>query len=70
GNDSVINATTLQNQLALSNVTISTGSGGSQAGDITIAAPIVWASGSTLTLNAYHSIMVNANLFLTGSAGG
>ena len=69
GNDSVINVTTLQNQLALSNVTISTGSGGSQAGDITVAAPIVWGSGSTLTLNAYRSIAVNANIFVTGAGG-
>ncbi len=69
GNDSVINVTTLQNQLALSNVTISTGSGGTQAGDITVAAPIVWSSGSTLTLNAYRSIAVNANIFVTGAGG-
>jgi filamentous hemagglutinin family protein len=69
GDDSVINVATLQNQLALANVTISTGSGGSQAGDITVAAPIVWASGSTLTLNAYRSIAVNANVFITGAGG-
>ncbi|WP_170182160.1 MBG domain-containing protein [Phreatobacter stygius] len=69
GDNSVINAGTLQNQLALSNVTISTGSGGSQAGDITVAAPLVWSSGSVLTLSAYHSIAVNANLFITGAGG-
>ncbi|MCZ0738611.1 MBG domain-containing protein [Phreatobacter sp. AB_2022a] len=69
GDNSVINVATLQNQLALSNVTISTGSGGSQAGDITVAAPIVWDSGSTLTLSAYRSIAVNANIFITGPGG-
>ena len=69
GDNSVINVATLQNQLALSNVTISTGSSGSQAGDITVAAPIVWDSGSTLTLSAYRSIAVNANIFITGPGG-
>ncbi|BCG78600.1 MBG domain-containing protein [Mesorhizobium sp. 113-3-3] len=67
-NDSVINVTTLQNQLALANVTISTGSGGSQAGDITIAAPISW-SANTLTLSAYHSIVFNANATIGGVGG-
>ncbi|WP_322416071.1 MBG domain-containing protein [Mesorhizobium huakuii] len=67
-NDSVINVTTLQNQLALANVTISTGSGGSQAGDITIAAPIAW-SANTLTLSAYHSIVFNAGATIGGVGG-
>ncbi|GLQ76999.1 hypothetical protein GCM10007881_05150 [Mesorhizobium huakuii] len=67
-NDSVINVTTLQNQLALANVTISTGGGGSQAGDITIAAPIAW-SANTLTLSAYHSIVFNAGATIGGVGG-
>ncbi len=67
GNDSVINVTTLQNALAGANVTISTGSGGSQAGDITVAAPLTWSSGSTLTLDAYHSIAINAAMTITGA---
>ncbi len=67
-NDSVINVTTLQNLLATANVTISTGSGGSQAGDITIAAPISW-SANTLTLSAYHSIVFNAGATIGGIGG-
>ncbi|UVK50888.1 filamentous hemagglutinin N-terminal domain-containing protein [Mesorhizobium sp. AR02] len=67
-NDSVINVATLQNQLALANVTISTGSGGAQAGDITIAAPISW-SANTLTLSAYHSIVFNAGATIGGVGG-
>ncbi|MFC3325204.1 beta strand repeat-containing protein [Mesorhizobium cantuariense] len=66
--DSVINVTTLQNLLATANVTISTGSGGSQAGDITIAAPISW-NANTLTLNAYHSIVFNAGATIGGVGG-
>ncbi|WP_210161632.1 S-layer family protein, partial [Rhodopseudomonas sp. B29] len=61
-NDSVLNVTTLQNALANANVTVTTGSGGSQAGNITVAAPVTWTSGSALTLSAYGNIAVNANL--------
>lgn len=75
GNDSVINATTLQNALATANVTVTTGGAGSpgtQAGDITVAAPVTWGTGAggartTLTLSAYRSIAVNANLTVSGS---
>ncbi|TPJ74609.1 MBG domain-containing protein [Mesorhizobium sp. B2-7-1] len=67
-NDSVINVTTLQNLLATANVTISTGSGGSQAGDIIVAAPITWST-NTLTLDAYHSIVFNADATLGGVGG-
>ena len=67
-NDSVINVTTLQNLLATANVTISTGSGGSQAGDITVAAPISWNT-NTLTLSAYHSIVFNAGATIGGIGG-
>ncbi|NKJ39995.1 MBG domain-containing protein [Rhizobium sp. SG570] len=71
GNDSVINVNTLTNALATANVTVTTGgfgSAGSQAGDITVAAPIVWSSGSTLTLSAYRNIAVNAAITNTGGA--
>ncbi|WP_281058906.1 MBG domain-containing protein, partial [Mesorhizobium sp. M7A.F.Ca.CA.001.12.1.1] len=54
--------------LATANVTISTGSGGSQAGDITIAAPISWNT-NTLTLSASHSIVFNANATIGGGGG-
>ncbi|AJY45865.1 hypothetical protein TM49_09545 [Martelella endophytica] len=67
GNDSVINVATLQNALAGANVTVSTGAGGSQDGDITVADAVTWTSGSTLTLSAYRNIAVNANL--AGGAG-
>jgi len=59
--------TTLTNALATANVVVTTGSGGSQAGNITVANAVTWSSGSTLTLSAYGSIAVNANI--TGGAG-
>ncbi|WP_018388015.1 GLUG motif-containing protein [Ancylobacter sp. FA202] len=62
GDDSVLNVTTLTNALATANVVVTTGTGGSQAGTITVADAVSWSSGSTLTLSAYGSIAVNANL--------
>ena len=51
---SVLLWTDLQNALNVGNVTVATGTGGSQNGDITVAAPIPWGSTSTLTLSAYR----------------
>jgi len=69
GNDSVVNVTDLQNALASNNVTISTGTGGSQTGDITVAKDLTWSSSNTLTLDAYHDIKFNASMTITGSGG-
>lgn len=77
GNDSVINATTLQNALRTANVTVTTGgsgSAGTQAGDITVAAPLTWGTGTggsatVLTLSAYRSIMIGATVTVSGSGG-
>ena len=68
GDNSVINATTLLNALATANVTVSTGSSGSQAGNITVLAPLAWNSGSTLGLTAAGTIALNSAV--TAGAGG
>lgn len=68
GDNSVINVSTLQTALAMANVTVSTGAGGSQAGDIIVAAPITW-SANNLTLSAHRSIWINANLNASGTGG-
>jgi filamentous hemagglutinin family protein len=65
--NSVINTTTLQNALATANVTVDTGSTGTQAGTITVANAVTWSSGSTLTLDSASTINVNAPI--TGGAG-
>ncbi|HVU36590.1 MAG TPA: MBG domain-containing protein [Opitutaceae bacterium] len=57
-----LNVTTLENQLATSNVVLDTSS---SAGDITFNAPVTWG-GNTLTAKAGGSININANL--TGGA--
>ncbi|MEN7538773.1 filamentous hemagglutinin N-terminal domain-containing protein, partial [Aurantiacibacter flavus] len=64
GDDSVINVTTLQNALAMADVTVSTGSGGSQEGNITVADALTW-SDNVLTLDAVTDIDVNAAMTMT-----
>ncbi len=65
GNSSVINATTLVNALGTANVNVTTGSSGSQNGDITVSSALTWASGNTLTLNANRNIAINADITAT-----
>ncbi|MEI7607528.1 MAG: filamentous hemagglutinin N-terminal domain-containing protein, partial [Rhodospirillaceae bacterium] len=69
GADTTILASTLSTALNGGNsVVITTGSGGSSAGDITVNAPISWGTPSSLTLSAYHNVTVNASL--SNSGGG
>jgi filamentous hemagglutinin family protein len=68
GNSSVLSVTTLQNALASANVTVNTGGGGAQNGDITVANAVTWASGNALTLSSARDINVNANI--TSNGGG
>ncbi|WP_431859162.1 GLUG motif-containing protein [Azospirillum sp.] len=70
GNDSVLGVSTLTSALASANVTVSTGAGGSQAGNITVAAPVSWSADTVLTLAADGDIAVNAALTATGTAAG
>ncbi|MEG4218603.1 two-partner secretion domain-containing protein, partial [Microcoleus sp. Pol14C4] len=70
GATSTINNGTLQTQLGLGNVTISTAPGpvpGNQ-GDITVSAPISWTNSNSLTLNANNSILVNKNITANGGS--
>lgn len=70
GDDSVLNVGTLTTALGTANVTVSTGSGGSQEGNITVAAPVSWSANTTLTLQAAGNIAVNAAVTATGSSAG
>jgi filamentous hemagglutinin family protein len=70
--NSILSVTDLQNALANASVTVSTGgagSAGSDAGNITVANALTWASGSTLTLSAYHSIAIDAGITISGGGG-
>lgn len=64
-----LNVTTLQNQLALTNVTVDTTSALAGVGNITVQSSIAWASANSLTLKATGAgaITVNA-LDLAGAA--
>ncbi|MBI1275339.1 filamentous hemagglutinin N-terminal domain-containing protein, partial [bacterium] len=64
---SVLNVTTLQNQLALSNVTVTTASALLGNGDITVATPISWSSNFSLTLQANRDINVNQSISWSGN---
>lgn len=68
--DTVINATTLANALATTGVTVATGSGGGQAGDITVNTPVSWSADTTLALNAAGSIYANAPITVNGTGTG
>jgi hypothetical protein len=67
-NDSILNVMTLEDLLATSNVKVTTGSSGSQPGDITVASVLTW-SANTLTLDAYNSIYIDAPISAAGTAG-
>jgi hypothetical protein len=67
-NDSVLSTTTLTNALATANVVVTTGNGGTQAGNITVASPVAWSSGGRLTLSAYNNVVVNASISNAGGA--
>ncbi|MES2054940.1 MAG: GLUG motif-containing protein [Pseudomonadota bacterium] len=68
-NDSQIGATSITNALAAgTNVTITTGSTGAQAGNITVNSAISWSGNAGLTLNAANNIIVNAAITATGTA--
>ena len=65
-----VNTTTLDNALADNSVVISTGAAGgagSDAGNITVAAPVAWSSGASLTLTAANAIAVNAPITIGGA---
>jgi filamentous hemagglutinin family protein len=68
GDNSVLNAATLEAALSTGNVEVTTGGAGSlgsQAGNITVSAPIAWTN-NTLTLNAFGSIAIDKAI--TGSS--
>ncbi|MDE3046795.1 MAG: filamentous hemagglutinin N-terminal domain-containing protein, partial [Verrucomicrobiota bacterium] len=69
GNPAVINTTTLQNQLAMTQVTINTssGTGTGGTGNITISNPVTWSAANALTLVANGVIAVNASVTNTNN---
>lgn len=67
-NDSLLTVATLQTQLGVSMVTVSTANAaGGGAGRITVVNPVTWTSDTGLTLNADAGISINAAI--TGGNG-
>ncbi|MBI1275452.1 filamentous hemagglutinin N-terminal domain-containing protein, partial [bacterium] len=66
GMNTILNTTTLQNQLALSNVIVTTVSGGGGVGDINVDNGFTWSS-HTLQLIADHDIILNTNITYSGA---
>ena len=67
--DTVVNAGDLVKALQTTNVIVQTGIGardgkdngnGNSLGDITVAAQVLWSTATTLTLSAFHNIVVNS----------
>lgn len=69
GDDSVLNAVTLEAALQTASVKITTGSTGAQSGDIAVLAPLSWSGSHTLTLDAFHSVIIGANISIAGGGG-
>src|SRR6185312_8201163 len=66
-----ISGATLSNQLASSNITLSSTSGKvSGNGDLFVDDAVSWSANTTLTLNAVRNIQVNSNITATGSTAG
>jgi hypothetical protein len=67
----VLNINDLENALAAGNVEVTTGngSGGSDKGNLHVDAAATWVSGSQLTLDAYHSIIMDQPLVDAGAGG-
>jgi hypothetical protein len=61
GDNANLNITDLLNALALSNVKVTSGTTGSQTGDITVQTAVNW-SANTLSLFAHHSVILTASM--------
>lgn len=62
-----LNTTDLANQLALSNVVVTTSGGGPEVGNISLIDPVTWLSANSLTLQADNDISITADVNGGGS---
>ena len=66
--DSTLSVTTLESALSSADVVVSTGSEGTQEGNITVASEVSWSADTRLTLNAENNIYINADITATGES--
>ncbi len=69
GDNSIFNAATLEGDLIGTSITITTGAGGGQPGDIIVASPLLWSSTQRLSLDAANAIYIDASIAITGGGG-
>ena len=62
---SFLSAQTLESELLLGNVTVSTASSAAAAGSITVNSPLTWANANSLILAANQSVTLNAPITAT-----
>jgi hypothetical protein len=65
----VLNIGDVESSLASGNLTITTTGGGVEATDIRIDTALTWSSASTLSLDAYESVVVNRPIAISGVGG-
>ncbi len=62
----IINATTINTQLGLGDLTIQTNGAGAEPGNIIVNSAITWNSNNTLNFDAHNSIILNASITANG----
>ncbi len=67
--DAVLNTNDLQTTLASGSLSVLTTNGSVQANDIAVTATFSWTTANTITLDAFHSIMVTATVKDDGAGG-
>ncbi|HSW94465.1 MAG TPA: hypothetical protein VLJ15_08975 [Gammaproteobacteria bacterium] len=66
--NSILTVADLEAALGTASIIVQTvNTGGSQAGDITVADPIYWNNSNSLTLDAWHSVTINASISNTST---
>ncbi len=69
GNNAIVDVSNLVTALGTANIIVTTGSTGSQAGDITVANSINWSSANSLTLSAYRNIIISPATTISNTVG-
>lgn len=68
--DSVLSISALLRALEVANVTVATGSDGTQEGNLTVATNINWDGSNSLTLSAHGSLNVNNDVTIANTGSG
>lgn len=64
----VITTASIKNALATNDVSVTTGLGGTDAGNITVASSLIWTGNNSLDLTASHDIIINSGVTI-GNVG-